>query len=125
MCPGALDMVGVPAVLGHVRCPTWPLGRRQPGGDGLCPRAYPAWTARRCGASAYDNERAYCWLRPGLPGLGALVVTAEPSAVDQAVVTDGGSLLVVMKWTRPLCRPASMSQNDCETSETIRPTGCK
>ena len=26
-----------------------------------------------------------------------------------------------MKWTRPLCGPASMSQNDCKTSETIPP----
>jgi hypothetical protein len=28
---------------------------------------------------------------------------------------------VVMKWTRPLCGPASMSQNDFKTSETIHP----
>jgi hypothetical protein len=26
-----------------------------------------------------------------------------------------------MKWTRPLCGPASMSQNDFKTSETIQP----
>jgi hypothetical protein len=26
-----------------------------------------------------------------------------------------------MKWTRPLCGPAAMSQNDCKTSETIPP----
>ena len=29
--------------------------------------------------------------------------------------------MVVMKWTRPLCGPASMSQNDFKTSETIQP----
>ena len=28
---------------------------------------------------------------------------------------------IVMKWTRPLCGPASMSQNDFKTSETIQP----
>src|SRR5437899_3033438 len=28
---------------------------------------------------------------------------------------------VVMKWTRPLCGPASMSQNDFQTCETIQP----
>jgi hypothetical protein len=28
---------------------------------------------------------------------------------------------VVMKWTRLLCGPASMSQNDFKTSETIQP----
>src|SRR6266581_8169766 len=28
---------------------------------------------------------------------------------------------VVMKWTRPLCGPASMSQNDFKTSETMQP----
>src|SRR5882672_4463456 len=27
----------------------------------------------------------------------------------------------LMKWTRPLCGPASMSQNDVKTSETIPP----
>src|SRR2546430_11410363 len=26
-----------------------------------------------------------------------------------------------MKWTRPLCGPAAMSQNDFKTSETIQP----
>ena len=26
-----------------------------------------------------------------------------------------------MKWTRPLCEPASMSQNDFKTSETMQP----
>jgi hypothetical protein len=26
-----------------------------------------------------------------------------------------------MKWTRPLCRPAAMNQNDCQTSETVQP----
>src|SRR5262249_10849507 len=31
------------------------------------------------------------------------------------------SCLVVMKWTRPLCGAASMSQNDFKTSETIQP----
>src|SRR3989442_15403550 len=28
---------------------------------------------------------------------------------------------VVMKWTRPLCGPAAMSQNDFKTSETMQP----
>jgi hypothetical protein len=28
---------------------------------------------------------------------------------------------VVMQWTRPLCGPASMSQNDCKTSEIMQP----
>src|SRR6266478_3322637 len=28
---------------------------------------------------------------------------------------------VVMKWTRSLCGPASMSQNDFKTSETMQP----
>jgi hypothetical protein len=28
---------------------------------------------------------------------------------------------VVMKWIRPLCGPASMSQNDFKTSKTIHP----
>jgi hypothetical protein len=28
--------------------------------------------------------------------------------------------VVVMKWTRPLCGPASMSQNDFKTSENIQ-----
>jgi hypothetical protein len=26
-----------------------------------------------------------------------------------------------MKWTRPLCGPAAMSQNDFTTSETVQP----
>ena len=29
--------------------------------------------------------------------------------------------LVVMKWTRPLCGSAAMSQNDFKTSEIIEP----
>src|SRR2546425_13138802 len=29
--------------------------------------------------------------------------------------------MVVMKWTRPLCGPASMSQHDFKTSETMQP----
>ncbi len=33
----------------------------------------------------------------------------------------GASDQVVMKWTRPLCGAASMSQNDFKTSETIQP----
>ena len=29
--------------------------------------------------------------------------------------------MVVMKWTRPLCGPAAMSQNDFKTGETMQP----
>jgi len=32
-----------------------------------------------------------------------------------------GKPRVVMKWTRPLCGSAAMSQNDFKTSETIQP----
>src|SRR5713101_5592760 len=34
---------------------------------------------------------------------------------------DNPTPLVVMKWTRPLCGSAAMSQNDFKTSETIQP----
>src|SRR5713226_2858396 len=36
-------------------------------------------------------------------------------------ISAGRARRVVMKWTRPLCGPASMSQNDFKTSETIPP----
>ena len=32
-----------------------------------------------------------------------------------------GGKTVVMQWTRPLCGPAAMSQNDFKTGETMQP----
>jgi hypothetical protein len=49
------------------------------------------------------------WQLVGLLGLALLITSSSVSAG------------VVMKWTRPLCGPAAMSQNDFTISETMQP----
>src|SRR5262245_42828065 len=50
--------------------------------------------------------------RHGVPKL-----LAQRYEVKNAMI----AYLVLMKWTRPLCGSAAMSQNDFKTSETIQP----
>src|SRR5215510_7896690 len=61
-------------------------------------------------------------MAPGVPSCSSSFIQSRRGArgvLAYRVLCVG--LLVVMKWTRPLCGPAAMSQNDFKTSESIEP----